>query len=304
MARYDPYRQWLDEEREQDQTQEQQAVQQALGAQDDPSKTPPADRQMPVLDAQLDRDRPQRAATEEPSAPGSPTTAAGRVSSTAHPWDPQINQWYQTYLKRTPSASEIQPHYRNPGGLAGIERTILSSPEYQALQQALSGYADLEGNYGGYQAPAWMPATWGETLPGWSAENWGNVDMLTPKYVVGRILSNYDVTTEEGINAAIADIQKAYPGTTWNGFDTITIPGVGAIDIIAAAGGANPSWWWGALDGMPSGQAAVDNAASINSLVGPDFNWSGMSPNDLLRMAMSRLAMNRVFWDNPMNTPW
>jgi hypothetical protein len=42
----------------------------------------------------------------------------------------------------------------------------------------------------------------------------------------------------------LAEIQKAYPGTTLIGKDTINIPGVGKTDILRGASAGGKGWQW------------------------------------------------------------
>lgn len=131
-------------------------------------------------------------------------------------------------------------------------------------------------NTDGYAKPSYVPEKFAShPPPGWDREKWANPDHQTPKYAVGRILSNFAPKTENGA-AAAAEVAKAYPGTTYNGKDKITIPGVGTIDFIQAASVGGKGWRWGteAHDAAVNArQGAVQNAA--NSL-----DASGMSSGD------------------------
>jgi hypothetical protein len=90
-------------------------------------------------------------------------------------------------------------------------------------------------NTEGYQAPQHLPASVGNVMPGWDATNWNDPNMQTPKYGVGRILSNFPGTLG-GLKQAMPEIIKAYPGTTFDGKDKISIPGVGDdIDVLINA---------------------------------------------------------------------
>lgn len=130
----------------------------------------------------------------------------------------------------------------------------------------------------GYSTPAYTTGTPGSTLLGWDPNNWANANMQTPKYVVGRILSQYNPTSPDDVSKMVAEVQRAYPGTTWDGKDKLTIPGVGTIDIIAGAGGANPSWAW-----QDTAAAGYNTPAPnpLNPLLGMNSGsnpYGGMSP--------------------------
>jgi hypothetical protein len=94
-------------------------------------------------------------------------------------------------------------------------------------------------------APSYITATpAGQAMAGWEQSNWGDPNMQTPKYVAGRILSQFNPNDPGQLSAAIAELQKAYPGTTFDGKDKVTIPGLGVVDIIVGAGAAGAQWAW------------------------------------------------------------
>ena len=145
-------------------------------------------------------------------------------------------------------------------------------------------------NTGGFAAPKYIatdaPAN---TIGGWEQGNWSDPNMQTPKYVVGRILSKYP-STPAGLQQAMAEIQQAYPGATFDGFDYLTIPGVGGFDVIQAAGDdANSRWQWGLMadaQGQPAGWglAALDvptSAPAIPNLTGANAPTTGWDLNSL-----------------------
>ena len=111
---------------------------------------------------------------------------------------------------------------------------------------------------GGYAAPAYNTFSSGNAMSGWDQTKWNDPNKQSPKYAVGHILSNYNPQGSVGngqLNAAVADIQRAYPGTTHDGKGNVTIPGVGRVDILEAAGNGGKAWQWGAEDnGSPNGQ--------------------------------------------------
>jgi hypothetical protein len=122
-----------------------------------------------------------------------------------------------------------------------------------------AGVGDTSGwNTDGYAAPAHVAATPSAAPPGWDADKWNDSTHQTPKYGAGRILSQYPPTVE-GLTAAAKEIEQAYPGSTFNGKDTLSIPGVGDIDVLKGAGKGGEAWQW-----MPKGEggdAAAPTAA-------------------------------------------
>jgi hypothetical protein len=98
--------------------------------------------------------------------------------------------------------------------------------------------ADVDTN--GYAKPGYAVAGSPQAPPGWDQAKWANTAHQSPKYAVGRIMSQYPQTTE-GLKQAMPEIIKAYPGAVQTGEDTIKIPGVGEIDVVKAGGG----FWWG-----------------------------------------------------------
>lgn len=100
-------------------------------------------------------------------------------------------------------------------------------------------------NDDGYGKPQHTATSFGNAPAGWDQKKWTDPNHQTPKYVVGRIVvSNGDMKDPVKRAQAIADIQKAYPGATYNGKDIVTIPGVGDVDVFqgASAGVWAPAW--------------------------------------------------------------
>lgn len=192
-------------------------------------------------------------------------------SDDPEPWTPPM-------ASLDPESSTRAPRIVVEGGKTYLtehgRRRLLTSPEeIQAAQgyvtdfwtkyptgfqegvgpQSNDEYAELTGLEGvdqsgwdtdSYSKPGYIATEYGGTPAGWDATNWSDPNMQTPKYVVGRILSNYDLNDQAQVEEAVALIQKAYPGTTYDGKDKVTIPGVGTIDFIQAYGGGNalPTW--------------------------------------------------------------
>jgi len=124
--------------------------------------------------------------------------------------------------------------------------------------------AEIDTN--GFAKPGYAVAGSPQAPPGWDQAKWANTAHQSPKYAVGRIMSQYPQTTE-GLKQAMPEIIKAYPGATQTGEDTIKIPGVGEIDVVKAGGG----FWWGAetdANGNPipksgAGDGGGDSAANL-----------------------------------------
>jgi len=81
-----------------------------------------------------------------------------------------------------------------------------------------------------------------QAMSGWDQNKWADPAVTTPKYVVGRILSNYP-TTPQGIQQAMPAILKAFPNATFNGKDILTIPGMGSVDILVGATSTGGTGW-------------------------------------------------------------
>jgi len=131
-------------------------------------------------------------------------------------------------------------------------------------------------------------------LPGWDAAKWADPNHQTPKYVVGRIVSQYGAD-DAGFAKAVAEIQKAYPGTTTDGKDKVTIPGVGTIDIRTEASSGGTGWAWQPLTN-PDG-SSVEQASAPSGSSGGGWNnaWAAGGANfttrSLIQKLMEELAL-------------
>lgn len=97
-----------------------------------------------------------------------------------------------------------------------------------------------------------FPGVTSASLPpcpiGWNPEKWANESHQTPKYVVGRVLSQYP-PTPAGLKQALTNVQAAIPGTTLIGDDKLQIPGVGTIDVgVSFGSGGGVGWCWRVTD--------------------------------------------------------
>ena len=129
----------------------------------------------------------------------------------------------------------------------------------------------------GYAAPQYVPqGDVGPAPPGFDPEKWANPNHQTPKYAVSRILAQHG-GTPEGVAAAMPDLIKAYPGATFNGKDKVTIPGLGTIDVVKAAGlgGQGLQWIPEGEEGGGGGEAAPGGAPSSAAAAGGDLADGG-----------------------------
>lgn len=201
---------------------------------------------------------------EDPFNPFGPTP-------TPSPWDgPSMGGGYEAPppVAPTPPFGASQPMADPFGGFdpsisgpfapqepvtapAPAPTTAPTVPTYDSSQWDTDNYAAP-----GYIAQDFNPGA----MLGWEQSNWDNANMQTPKYVIGRILSKYD--PQGGLTPeALAEIQQAYPGATFDGKDMLNIPGVGMTDILVNAikGQGGESWAWqdpGAGGAGGTGQSA------------------------------------------------
>lgn len=150
----------------------------------------------------------------------------------------------------------------------------------------------------GYKPPAFSVTPTGSAPPGWDQTKWSDPNHQTPKYGVGRILNKYPPTVA-GLQQALAEVQKAYPGTTSDGKDKLNIPGVGTIDVLVGASQGGVSWAWqdtaaqqGQAQGGPDAQTAPGNTALSNVFAplgglgnGPQYNIQSVIAQILAQLA-------------------
>src|SRR6187431_582125 len=131
---------------------------------------------------------------------------------------------------------------------------------------------------GGYAKPAYTSTNYNQTaVSGYDPAKWTNPAHQTPKYVVGRILSSYNLNDPTQLQAAMADIAKAYPGTTWAGRDVVNIPGIGPVDIIRDFGGQSGIAWQPESDNPPAAGAMTGPLGSTSALASSGTS-SAMQP--------------------------
>lgn len=148
-------------------------------------------------------------------------------------------------------------------------------------------------NTDGYAGPQYTAQHYNQNArAGWDQTKWADQNHQTPKYAVGRILDGYTPSIE-GLNTAMGDIQRAYPGATFNGKDKITLPGVGTIDVLQNAGsGQNMNWWWGAEDapGQPARPQMTVMPSALSKAVMPQAPQP-QAQSDLLAALMAQLQV-------------
>jgi hypothetical protein len=104
-------------------------------------------------------------------------------------------------------------------------------------------------NTDGFWKPGYTAQNKGGFLKGWDETKWNDPNHQTPKYVIGGILGeaageNRRLDDPAERAAAEAKILQAYPGSTFNGKDKITLPDGRVIDIYegASSGDYIPSY--------------------------------------------------------------
>jgi hypothetical protein len=211
-----------------------------------------------------------------PPAGAAPTTPepvaqlAGAGAATNTPAPPVLGAGGTYHLPGTPGGapggippSTPPPQASTPPVVPGATPT----PPATVPAPALPANADTDG----YAAPAYTAAAASSSPPpGWDAKKWSDPAHQTPKYVVGRIMSQFAPTTEN-MPKVLAEIQKAYPGTTLIGKDSINIPGVGKTDILRGADVGGKGWQWLGEHAQSGGGTAAGGAGTS----GAGYNAAG-----------------------------
>lgn len=153
----------------------------------------------------------------------------------------------------------------------------------------------------GYSTPGYTAAagTFGTAPSGWDQAKWENPNHQSPKYVVARILqSSGDMKDATARQSAIANIQKAYPGTTYNGKDKVTIPGVGTVDIFGgASAGVYSTAWQPVEEGGGNGQPVAGSLLSQFTNGNPSGGYNWAEDPDVMSMMQSNPGMFRTAED-------
>jgi hypothetical protein len=233
---------------------------------------------------------PQGYGGGQPAPANFASTGPSRTGGGADPYQ-QMAGWYEQYLGRTPSRAEMDSylqHGTNTGNLQTYQQQIQHSQEaaaYQAAQlqaaqgqglppswwqqQGGGGYPGQPGggaptpgrpyvpsgnaNTDGYPMPQITQMPQAGAMPGWDSKKWSDPNHQTPKYVVGRLLQDIPPRTQN-MAMAVARIAAAYPGARQIGPGDVSIPGVGTVDILQAAGAGGKAWQFG---GGPGGGSST-----------------------------------------------
>lgn len=211
------------------------------------------------------QEQPERIAFETPEAPRTPQGTQRQIQPMVAALTGRTRQ--RTSQPNPDPTTDVGGqdlfNTANSGASVGTNPTTPTQPG-----NALGDVDRSQWNTEGWATPEYLGQAAGGAMAGWDQTNWDDQNMQTPKYVVGRILSNYSPDIQ-GLSAAMAEIQKAYPGATFDGKDKVTIPGLGTIDMLVNAGGENGSWAWQDLTndpGTPGG--GVNNALQTALLSG------------------------------------
>ena len=160
-----------------------------------------------------------------------------------------------------------------------------------------------------WSAPAWTPTRYNPTaISGYDATKWGSATHQTPKYVVGRILSGYNLNDPGQLQAAMNDIIRAYPGTTWEGGDTINFPGIGRVDVIRDFGGESGIAWqpWNAAAAPPGAAPPASTANPMAPGAAPG-SATGLPPssssalNDIFKSILESSSSSTATSTNPVD---
>jgi len=123
-------------------------------------------------------------------------------------------------------------------GIPGNERPTQGAGMVAGAAPAAAATTPGSWNTDGYATPQVTAQNFrGQAPPGWDQTKWNDPNHQTPKYVWGRL-------TQDDNPNDVDQLLAAYPGSTFNGKDKVTIPGVGTIDIYrgASAGLNEPQW--------------------------------------------------------------
>lgn len=100
-------------------------------------------------------------------------------------------------------------------------------------------------NTNGYDAPKYQPTGPTGPMAGWDAGKLADTSHQSPKYAVGRILSEAGAPSVENLDKAFARIEEAYPGAQRMGRDKVRMPDGGVVDVLTNSGaGENMGWAW------------------------------------------------------------
>lgn len=123
--------------------------------------------------------------------------------------------------------------------LAPADPNAPVAPQQPTTQTWTQPWTD-GANFEEFGAPQYTSSNYAQQAPsGWDAQKWSDPQHQTPKYVMGRILSSYNLGDPAQLQAAVDDITRAYPGAQYLGADSIRMPWGETIDIVRDYGGEN-----------------------------------------------------------------
>lgn len=140
------------------------------------------------------------------------------------------------------SRQEYDRRYGRNGSGIDVGEPNPNTPPTQNQNWETDGYA-----VPGYTAPNASQ----NAMVGWEQANWQDQNMQTPKYTVGRILSQFDPRDPAALQKALPEIQKAYPGAQIVGGDKLQLfNGDPPVDVWGAyeEGKGGQNWWWGSVE--------------------------------------------------------
>lgn len=209
-------------------------------------------------------------------------------------------------LSQMRSATPAAPVAPAVAGAADAARGALPASVAGAADPAAIAAAPARDtskwNTDGYATPGYTAEKFGDAPAGFDQTKWANADHQTPKYVLGRITNSYAQNGKidmAGMEKAFADIQKAYPGATWNGKDKVTIPGVGTSDLVKGmSDDGMGEVQYGAVD-----DGGGDNRSSVHNAAG-SLDATGMSSGDAVQSLTTDSVWKRLMAQiNEINGP-
>lgn len=171
---------------------------------------------------------------------------AGATTSAA---PPSADPWAAFRRPATSAAPPPTTATQTASGAAGAATGAIDPAAGAAVrgaaQAAATGEPSFNANWDtdGYPAPKYTVAGSATAPAGWDPQKWTNPNHQTPKYAIGRILSQYSPTVN-GLGQAMAEIARAYPGAMRIGDDKVDIPGLGVIDVLQGAANGGVAWTW------------------------------------------------------------
>jgi hypothetical protein len=200
-------------------------------------------------------------------------------SSQEDPNKPQ-NAWQPTNGGIVQQNGAAWANAQNTNGIQVPQNpnTTQLTPPTPDQQPTTRTYNSDNWNVDGYAKPNYIAENYGNAMAGWDQTKWANADHQTPKYVVGRILAESGAPNRENLARAAERIAEAYPGSTFNGKDKVTIHGVGTIDLLTNSGsGQNMQWAWQTEDG--AGAPVMSGANLQQQLVTPNVAQATATPD-------------------------